>query len=258
MLIAMMITAYYYCQNWTFANEIDEAHLGTSYYTVFILPTILFSPKKWVKYIAIAITGVVIISSFKRGGLIALVLGVIAYLFVKEVLFEHKVTKLILFVIIVITLFIVLIYIDNAMGNIISQRILNIQEDGGSGRDQVWATTWTMIRRSSPEHLIFGHGYNAVLNDSPLGLSAHNDFLEVLYNYGIVCFVPYIFLYLRLIQQIFAAIKLEDHRSFIMAFTCVVFILISMISHVIVYPWAALIALSWGFMSAPHSNNNIA
>ncbi len=258
MLIAMMITAFYYYQNWTFANEIDEAHLGTSYYTLFILPTILFSPRKWIKYIAIAITGVVIISSFKRGGLIALVLGVIAYLFVKEVLFEHKVTKLILFVIIVITLFIVLIYIDNAMGNIISQRILNIQEDGGSGRDQVWATTWTMIRRSSPEHLIFGHGYNAVLNDSPLGLSAHNDFLEVLYNYGIVCFVPYIFLYLRLIQQIFAAIKLEDHRSFIMAFTCVVFILISMISHVIVYPWAALIALSWGFMSAPHSNNNIA
>ena len=257
MIIAMLITAFYYYKNWTFANEIDEAHLGTSYYTLFLLPTILLSPNKWIKYIAIAITSIVIISSFKRGGLIALVLGLVAYLFVKEVLLEHKITKLILFVIIVIVLFVALIYIDNAMGNIISQRIHNIQEDGGSGRDRVWATTWNMICQSPPEYLIFGHGYNAVLKDSPLGLSAHNDFLEVLYNYGIICFIPYIFLHIRLIQQIFTAIKSKDYRAMIMAFTCVTFILMSMISHVIVYPWAALIALSWGFMSSPNSNQNI-
>lgn len=258
MIVALLITALYYYKNWTFANEVDQAHLGTSYYALFILPTILLSPKKWIKYIAIVITGVVIISSFKRGGLIALVMGCVAYLFVKNVLFEKKFSTLILFVIIIIILFVVLVYIDNAMGNIISQRIINIQEDDGSGRIQVWETTWKMICRSDLEVLLFGHGYNAVLNDSPLKLSAHNDFLEVLYNYGIICFIPFVFLHIRLIQQIFAAIRTNDNRAKTMAFTYVIFIILSMISHVIVYQWAPLIALSWGLMTAPHYNQDTA
>ena len=250
-IIAMLITAFFYYKNWAFANEVGEAHLGTSYYVLFLLPAVISSPNRWIKYIAIAITGVVILSSFKRGGFIALVLGIVAYLFVKEVLLNHKFTKLISFILIVVILLIVLVFIDNAMGNIISERILNISEDGGSGRDQVWITTWNMICRSNSEQLIFGHGFNAVLKDSPLGLSAHNDFLEVLYNYGIVCFIPYIFFHIRLIQQIFTTLRLKDERASIMAFTYVIFIILSMISHIIVYPWGALIALSWGLMSAP-------
>ena len=257
MIVAMLITAFFYYKNWTFANEVDEAHLGTSYYILFLMPTILFTPHKWLRYIGLLITGVVLFSSFKRGGLIAFVLAIVAYLFVKEVLVERKFTRLLVFLIAVIALFIILIFIDNAMGNIISERILNIREDGGSNRDQVWATTWNMICRSNSEQLIFGHGFNAVLKDSPLGLSAHNDFLEVLYNYGVICFIPYIFLHIRLIRQIFASIRIRDDCASIMAFTYVIFIILSMISHVIVYPWAALIALSWGLMSAPKLEQNI-
>ena len=257
MIIAMLITAFFYYKNWTFANEVDEAHLGTSYYVLFLLPTLLLTPHKWLRYVGLIITGLVLFSSFKRGGVIAFVLAIVAYLFVKEVLVERKFTRLLVFLIALIALFIILIFVDNAMGNIISERILNIREDGGSNRDQVWATTWNMICRSNSEQLILGHGFNAVLKDSPLGLSAHNDFLEVLYNYGVICFIPYIFLHIRLIRQIFASIRIRDDRASIMAFTYVIFIILSMISHVIVYPWAALIALSWGLMSAPKLEQNI-
>ena len=257
MIVAMLITAFFYYKNWTFANEVDEAHLGTSYYVLFLLPTLLLTPHKWLRYVGLFITGLVLFSSFKRGGLIAIVLAIVAYLFVKEVLVERKFTRLLVFLIAVIALFIILIFIDNAMGNIISERILNIREDGGSNRDQVWATTWNMICRSNSEQLIFGHGFNAVLKDSPLGLSAHNDFLEVLYNFGIIGFIPYLFLHIRLIQQIFMSLKIKDDRTPIMAFTYVIFIILSMISHVIVYPWVMLIALPWGLMAAPKLDKEI-
>ena len=172
MIVAILITAFFYYKNWTFANEVDEAHLGTSYYVLFLLPTLLLTPHKWLRYVGLFITGLVLFSSFKRGGVIAFVLAIVAYLFVKEVLVERKFTRLLVFLIALIALFIILIFVDNAMGNIISERILNIREDGGSGRDQVWATTWNMIKTSNSEHLIFGHGYNRVLKHSPLGLSA--------------------------------------------------------------------------------------
>ena len=257
MIIAFLITALYYYKNWTFTNEAGEAHLGTAYYVLFLLPTILCSPKKIIRNLAILLTCIVIISSIKRGGVIALVLGLVAYLFVKEVLLEHKFTKLLYFLVLIIVLFITLIIIDNAMGNMISERMFNLVEDGGSGRNVVWKTTWDMICQSNTEQLLFGHGHNAVLLQSPLHLSAHNDFLEVLYDYGIVCFILYILLHIRLIQQIFTSLRIKDERAPIMAFTYVIFIILSMISHVIIYPWAALIAVSWGLMSTPKIERNI-
>ena len=246
MIVAMLITAFFYYKNWTFANEVDEAHLGTSYYVLFLLPTLLLTPYKWLRYIGLFITGLVLFSSFKRGGVIAFVLGIIAYLFVKEILVERKFTRLLVFLIALIALFIILIFVDNAMGNIISERILNIREDGGSGRDQVWPTTWNMIKASDVQQLLFGHGYLAVLRDSPLKLSAHNDFLEVLYNYGIVAFVPYLLLHIRLIQQVFASIRAKHGYAPILAFTYTIFLTLSMISIIILYPLMTLIAITWG------------
>lgn len=250
MIVAMLITAFFYYKNWTFANEVDEAHLGTSYYILFLLPTLLLTPHKWLRYVGLFITCLVLFSSFKRGGVIAFVLGIIAYLFVKEILLERKFTRLFVFLITVIALFIILILVDNAMGNIISERILNIQEDGGSGRDQVWATTWNMIKASDTQQLLFGHGHNAVLKCSPLGLSAHNDCLEMLFNYGIIGLVPYLVLHFQLIKQIFTGIKMHNKNASIMAFTYTIFFILSMISHIIVYPWICLIVIPWGMLSA--------
>ena len=252
-IVAMLITAFFYYKNWTFANEVDEAHLGTSYYVLFLLPTLLLTPHKWLRYLGIVITGLVLFSSFKRGGVIAFVLAIVAYLFVKEVLGERKFTRLLVFLIVLIALFIILIFVDNAMGNIISERILNIREDGGSGRDQVWLTTWDMICYSESTQLIFGHGHNAVLKNSPLELSAHNDFLEMLFNYGIICFVPYLVLHVQLIKQIFAEIKMHNKNASVMAFTYTIFFILSTISHVIVYPWISLLVIFWGIMSVKKS-----
>lgn len=249
-IVAMLITAFFYYKNWTFANEVDEAHLGTSYYVLFLLPTLLLTPHKWLRYVGLIITGLVLFSSFKRGGVIAFVLAIVAYLFVKEVLVERKFTRLLVFLIAVIALFIILIFVDNAMGNIISERILNIREDGGSNRDQVWATVWNMISQSDLEQLLFGHGYDAVLKNSPLELSSHNDFLEMLFNYGIIGFVPYLVLHFHLIRQIFTGIKIQNKNAPIMAFTYTIFFCLTMISHVIVYPWICLIVIPWGMLSA--------
>lgn len=256
-IVAMLITAFFYYKNWTFANEVDEAHLGTSYYVLFLLPTLLLTPQKWLRYVGLIITGLVLFSSFKRGGLVAFVLAIVAYLFVNEVLVERKFTRLLVFLIAMIALFIILIFLDNAMGNIISERMLNIREDGGSGRDEVWKTTWRMIQASNSEELLFGHGYLAVLRDSPLKLSAHNDFLEVLYDYGIVAFVPYVLLHIQLIQQVFASIRAKHGYAPILAFTYTIFFTLSMISIIILYPHMTLIAITWGMTQNNKAANKV-
>ena len=245
-IVGMLIIAYFFLQNWRFMNAIDEAHMGTAYWILFLMPILLHTPHKWLRYAGLILVGAILFASFKRGGILAFGCGLLAYLFVKEILIGRKFTKLISFVIAIMALAIVFIVVDNALDNLFTERFMNIKDDGGSGRDQVWATTWRMIQQSEFEHLLFGHGHNSVLTNSPLRLSAHNDFLECIYDFGLFGSLFYFMLHISLIRQIFRNIRLRNPEAAIMAFTYSFFLILSLMSHVLIYPWLAFMGLSWG------------
>ena len=245
-IVGMLIVAYFVLHNWRFMNANDEAHMGTAYWILFLMPILLHTPHKWLRYAGLILVGAILFASFKRGGILAFGCGLLAYLFVKEILIGRKFTKLIFFVIAIMALAILFIVVDNALDNLFTERFMNIKDDGGSGRDQVWATTWRMIQQSEFEHLLFGHGHNSVLTNSPLRLSAHNDFLECIYDFGLFGSLFYFMLHISLIRQIFLNIRLRNPEAAIMVFTYSFFLILSLMSHVLIYPWLAFMGLSWG------------
>ena len=245
-IVGMLIIAYLFLLNWRFVNAGGEYHMGTAYWILFLLPILLYTPHKWLRYAGLVLVGAVLFASFKRGGILAFGLGLFAYLLVKEVFIGRKVSKLMYFVIALMALAAVFMVVDNALDNLFTERFLNIKDDGGSNRDQVWATTWQMIQQSDFENLLFGHGHNSVLTNSPLGLSAHNDFLECIYDFGIFGSLFYFMLHISLIRQIFRNIRLRNPEAAVMAFTYSFFIILSLMSHVLIYPWLAFMGLSWG------------
>lgn len=245
-IVGMLIIAYFFLLNWRFVNAGGEYHMGTAYWILFLLPVLLYTPHKWLRYAGVVLVGAVLFASFKRGGIMAFGLGLFAYLLVKEVFIGRKISKLMYFVIALIALAAVFLVVDNALDNLFTERFLSIKDDGGSGRDQVWATTWQMIQQSDFENLLFGHGYKSVLTDSPLGLSAHNDFLECIYDFGLFGSLFYLMLHISLIRQIFRNIRLRNSEAAIMAFTYTFFLVLSLISHVLIFPWFAFMGLSWG------------
>lgn len=245
-IVGMLIVAYFFLLNWRFVNAGGEYHMGTAYWILYFMPILLYTPHKWLRYAGLVLVGAVLFASFKRGGILAFGCGLFAYLFVKEVLIGRKISKMMYFIIALIALVLVFLVVDNAMGNVFSERFLNIKNDGGSNRDQVWATTWQMIQQSDFENLLFGHGYCTVLKDSPLGLSAHNDFLESIYDFGLLGSLFYLMLHISLIRQIIRNIRLRNPEAAIMAFTYAFFLVFSLVAIVIIYPLFALMGLSWG------------
>ena len=255
MLLPMLIVFGLFLQNWQYLNQVDEAHMGSAYMILFFLPCVMLSPQKWVRYVGIVLVVIQLVLSLKRGGLVALGIGCFAYLLCKEVIMKRSMKGIAYLVMGVILMGVVFMIADNAVDGILSQRLMNISDDGGSGRTEVWATTIDMITNSDLQAWIFGHGTNGVLYDSPLGLSAHNDFLEVLYDYGVVGFVPYVLLHLALVGQIFACARSEylslpqgQYRAPVMAFAYAIFFVLSMISHVVIYPWMSLVGLNFGLL----------
>lgn len=75
-----------------------------------------------------------------------------------------------------------------------------------SGRDNIWNTIIAGFNRSDFMAQMFGHGNTGILNWLPrLGLpgNAHNTWLEILYNYGILGVLVYLSFYIYLFKMYF-------------------------------------------------------
>lgn len=86
----------------------------------------------------------------------------------------------------------------------LSDTAFSLQEDidsGGNGRtDIAYQVLDHYFNQSSYVEMLFGHGSNSIAN--ALRIGAHNDFLETLYNYGLVGMGFFLYFWCNLIKNI--------------------------------------------------------
>lgn len=241
-------------------NFLEMAHLISSYYLLYTLPLLLLIKPRLIKISAIFIVIVVLFSSLKRSGILALAISLFFYIFTSQ--YVRNKFKLSAFlgslaaITILGTVFILLATNDSGSENIMN-RFENIDRDQGSGRLVVWEHTMSMIEEQEGTTLLFGNGYNAVVHDSALQLSAHNDFLEVTYDFGLVGLLLYLASFITL--GLFVVKMIIDRSSYappiVMLF--VIYFIQSMISHVIIYYWANLFMLTFGYIIGKYRKDGI-
>lgn len=241
-------------------NFLEMAHLISSYYLLYTLPLLLLIKPRLIKLAAIFIVIVVLFSSLKRSGILALAISLFFYIFISQyVRNKFKLSAFIgsLFAIVVLgTVFVLFATNDSGSENIMN-RFENIDRDQGSGRLVVWEQTMSMIEGQEATTLLFGNGYNAVMHDSTLQLSAHNDFLEVTYDFGIVGLLLYLAAFITLG---FYVVKMIINRSPYappMAMLFIIYFIQSMISHIIIYYWANIFMLTFGYMIGKYRKDGI-
>lgn len=170
----------------------DAGLVADVYYILGILPYILTitNKKRWL--IPIFVTAVSVLISQKRAGFIALV-GLITILYFIGPLYEnikYSIRKNILLVLLIVAGYYLMVYMDSKFNLRLFTRLEGLEEDGGSGRDVRWQYILSAIDRSNLPQLFFGHGFAGAYRLYQ-GSHAHNDFLEVMYNYGFITLVPY-------------------------------------------------------------------
>lgn len=223
--------------------------ISTAYYPLFLLPFALMMRNKYVKWTLVLFIFSSILLSSKRGGFIAFWGALIAYFYV-----EFKMQKAFSRVKTIIGAVIALGLVFMFMNDFVQQndlsifdRLGNMQEDNGSGRGVVYAYTWDMIASSRLPSLLFGHGFNTVFYDSALGVSAHNDALEVIYDYGIIGMILYVLFYVRLIPYYKKLKKFKPQCAAPFAASLVLVLVLSTVAHLIIYPTHFLFVCAfWG------------
>lgn len=230
-------------------NTDDTALISTAYYSLFLLPFALFVRNKYIKWCLVLCIFASVLLSSKRGGFIAFFSALLVYFYYDLKLKKASSRwKSILGSVIAIVL--VLIFMEDFVqqNNLtIFDRLANIREDKGSGRDVVYEYTWEMIKSSDLASLIFGHGFNAVYHDSALELSAHTDTLEIIYDYGIIGCILYLMFYVGLVSYYKKLKMLCPQYAAPFAVSLVLVLVLSLFAHLIIYPTHFLyICAFWG------------
>ena len=220
--------------------------LTSAYYLLCCAPFLFIVENKWISRVGLILIILFIFLSFKRSTLIV-ALSCCVVLLVSNIR-QSKSTGLRTDKIILSRVFalavcciaaagIYMIFVDKPIIN--TEGILAIWAErfsgGTSSRTNIYKEVLLLQENSSLKEWLFGHGYNAVMNYTSSGLSSHNDYLEILFNYGLIAevlFLAFIFALLRKMKDIQRCNK-RVYYGYLCAVT--IFIIASIPSHMLTY-----------------------
>lgn len=237
-VIVSGITIYFIPRSIDYSGHF--ASLNNGYYVLFAYPMVMLVDNKMKKTIATILMVLLLLFSLKRGGIIAVGLSFSLY-----ILFSSKakiIVKIIITAIFVGILLFLLPRIDKITNGTLMARYEFTQNEGDeNGRKSMYPLVWESVRQSSSMEIVFGHGHNAVVSNNVLqGLSAHNDYLEFLYDYGIIGFFLLLIFHFKLFSITIRAWKTKTgFLGSIVASTSIV--VLSMVSIVYAYQYFLLI-----------------
>ena len=125
-------------------------------------------------------------------------------------------------------------------------RFLEIKDDSGSGRTVIYKAVLDSFGSSNIFEMIFGHGYlgvNRVIGRT----AAHNDFLEYLYDFGIVGLFFYTYLHVFFIKRVVFLYRKNNNLCYSYAASYCVFLFYGMFGNIIIYPqYFITLPVFWG------------
>ena len=237
------------------AFSYGEMHATNYVFFISLLFPFLFFIKEKKRHIFYAIGLIISVLAFKRSGmLVAATAGAIIvwYDFIKAK-GRNSGSKRLLSLFFVFAMVGVFIAVDNYTGGHMSGRFSSIEEDGGSGRDIIFEFIIYKFSNLNLSEQIFGLGFNGVMNHEwyelrqGLFISAHNDFLEVLCDFGYIGSAMYLLFIANVIINTKKILKYSKQLYKANVMSILIFILISMVSHLFIYPtYYAYLMILWG------------
>lgn len=199
------------------------------------MPLVFFLRSNIIKISLLAFYGFVILLAAKRSIFMAYTLCIALYVFY-ILLFSNRnktisnKSKYFILLMLVIGAYIILSFGNDNLDYLLN-RFSNIEKDGGSGRDEVYATIINAFENSDLLQILIGHGYQSVVTTFDIG--AHNDLLEILYDYGILSVIIYIVFLAKLAIFAFRNFRPNKHNgsySFIFAISVSIIIILGMLN----------------------------
>lgn len=171
----------------------DEFTNNFGYDILSLIPLLaFFSNRKIVQYVGLGYAMVFILLSMKRGAILIGVICVIWFLYSSMKNTKNS-SKFVVVILSLITIVIGYFFVQYLMttSDYFNYRLERTMEGDSSGRDDIYSTLWRyFVYQSDPASFLFGNGAKATIKI--IGQYAHNDWLELAINQGVLGIFLYI------------------------------------------------------------------
>ena len=232
LLLFLFLVSLSYIENYMNASKSAECeeitnNMGIRFMT--LIPMLFFLEKRrLLQYAALVYILTFVVMGMKRGAILLAVVLTIYFLYnsLKEASQKEKLYLLLLSIVaIVLICMVVTDLMDNSA--YFNRRVQQTLEGNSSGRDYIYATLWyAFLENGSLFHCLLGFGAHSTI--SIAGNSAHNDWLELLINNGLLGIVLYAW-YWRKFASLKNIIEDENTRCTTVAY-CITFFMLTLYS----------------------------
>ncbi|MBQ2208865.1 MAG: O-antigen ligase family protein [Prevotella sp.] len=212
-----------------------------------VIPWLMFLHNKKLVLLLLSVAFITTVFSNKRAAMLMV-------LFIMLPSFQHVlneveskwVSRTIAFLFALGFVFVAYLVGEEFVGGRLIERFNTIESTGGSGRLEIWTRVWKAFGSLHWSEQLMGHGHYTVRS---LGVAsaAHNDFLDVLYDYGILGLILYVILHIYFLYRM---CKLYTKKSdYFIPYTCMwmIFFVMSMVSILMVQQrYLIYMAVFWG------------
>lgn len=247
LLVFLIILFFQQIENDYSVTNMDYV-LTSIYYILCCVPFVFLIKNSKVKIILLFIIGLLVLFSFKRSALlVSLIVAMVLIVKAPKNLFKNR--RAVIFIFLISVGFIILLFTNQSLYQSIMEIWGGRFESGNTDRLKIYQDVIHLLEDSNIFDLLFGHGYDATIADSRYNLSAHNEFLEILYNYGIfalIVFIAFIILLIKKSKILRENCNINLYNGYLCAVT--IFIVASFPSHMLTYgTYFSLLSLYMGF-----------
>lgn len=195
----------------------------------------LFTKKKSAFFITVFIVATGTLISGKRGAILVLFLSAIPLIRYVFTSYTRSGFRKIFIIFLVIIACSVALYMFGDYFNASFGRFDKLQEDGGSGRNDMYLLYLNNFWNSDTPYIIFGHGLYGSLwatghRYAFVHLLAHNDWLQLLFDFGIIGAVLYLLMFVSIFRTIRRHRHAKDDNYYMLVIAFIVWGVKSMLS----------------------------
>lgn len=220
--------------------DISSGAVNSVYFIITLLPLIMINHNVKVRWIGLILIILVTVISNKRTAFLMVLSAVLIYilltLFLKNINMKKKLALIVLVLISALIVYYVYGYLSTKVEINIFNRLETLSEDGGSGRDIIYESVISKIKEFNFFECVIGHGYNGVFLTSGIETSAHNDFLEIIYDYGFTGLAIYVAMICKIISITIKKFRTNATMALAGTICLVMFLFMSTFSHLLLYP----------------------
>lgn len=187
------------------ASGRDETTVNASVLFLMLLPLLLCVKKLIAALVLYCVCLFFLIMGAKRGNILAAIIPSILFLWM---LFKENKKNVFKISLLLIAVAAIAVWAKDMVlsDDYLLSRYEQTLEGNTSGRDVIYSTMWNMWSGTDNiVNLLFGYGYNGTFLYSPMHKFAHNDWLEILVDFGLLgalfyaaIFISFARLYFRL------------------------------------------------------------